>query len=310
MLAFFTMGCCADDSNYVSTRDSVAAQETIDYIIVNEETPQRRKGKLENLKTTPLHEEIETSKSQPRSIMVVKTLDDSLHTVGLGGNYAGSSVRRKRRLLRARKFTTSTRRPTSGNSESSVGSHGSTITLTYNSVSIREYPMVPGDNPCVSRGVPLSIDWEHQWEGTFLLDIYEARKTPRSQLEMIVPAEVRSQLLRQNGHAWKDIQSSTKNASITRRQRIKTIERLPAEKFDENMERFTKVLKNMFKKNKDSFKSRRVNERKKNETDATLSKSARASDLSLEPDEKDENVIDIDVSHSNSGKVYDLGIPV
>lgn len=128
--------------------------------------------------------------------MVVKNLDDSLHTVGLGGTYVGSTVRRKRRLLRARKFTTA-----SGNSESSVGSNGSNFALAYNSVTVREYPMVPGDNPAVSRGVPLSIDWEHQWEGSFLLDTYEAQKVPRSQLEMRVPAEVRSQLLCQNGHS-------------------------------------------------------------------------------------------------------------
>ena len=292
-----------DGSNYVATRDSVF-QETIDNL--HEET-QRRKENLENLKIT---------ESEPRSIMVVKTLDDSLHAVGLGGNYAGSSVRRKRRLLRAMKFTSSTtRRPRSGNSESSVGSHGSSaIALAYNSVSIREYPMVPGDNPAVSRGVPLSIDWEHQWEGSFLLDTYEAKKTPRSQLEMRVPAEVRSQLLRQNGHSWKDIQSSTKIANITRRQRIKTIERLPTEKFDENIESFVKGFKNMFKgkkkdeKDKESSKSR-GGTRSKNEIDVSWSKSARGYDLSIEPDEKDENVIDIDDSHSNSGKVYEFGIP-
>ena len=308
MFAFFTMSY-ADDSNSVATRDSVA-QETIDHL---QEETQRRKEKLENLKITPLHEEIETSKSKPRSIMVVKNLDDSLHTVGLGGNYVGSTVRRKRRLLRARKFTTA-----SGNSESSVGSNGSTFALAYNSVTVREYPMVPGDNPAVTRGVPLSIDWEHQWEESFLLDTYEAQKTPRSQLEMRVPAEVRSQLLRQNGHSWKDIQACIKIANITRRQRMKTIERLPSEKIDENIERFAKGFKNMFKGkkkdkiNKESFKSRRgkrLPESKKNEKDVSWSKSARGYDLSLEPVEKDEYVIDIDVSHSNSGKVYDLGIP-
>ena len=246
--------------------------------------------------------------------MVVKNLDDSLHTVGLGGTYVGSTVRRKRRLLRARKFTTA-----SGNSESSVGSNGSNFALAYNSVTVREYPMVPGDNPAVSRGVPLSIDWEHQWEGSFLLDTYEAQKVPRSQLEMRVPAEVRSQLLCQNGHSWKDIQACIKIANITRRQRMKTIERLPSEKIDKNIERLAKGLKNMFKGkkkdkiNKERFKTRRAKplpESKKNEIYVSWSKSASGYDLSLEPVEKDEYVIGIDVSHSNSGKVDDLGIPI
>jgi len=34
-------------------------------------------------------------------------------------------------------------------------------TVHFGMVDIREYPMIPGDNPGCMKGVPLTIDWQH-----------------------------------------------------------------------------------------------------------------------------------------------------
>jgi hypothetical protein len=163
--------------------------------------------------------------------------------------------------------------------------------LRYDSVTIREYAFIPGDNPSVSKGVPLTIDWDHQWEKTFDLDAYENGRKPRHQIEMKIPAEIRSELLRKNGHSWKDIQASIKMANIARRQRTKTIERLPSEKIDEKLEKIARGVKNIFKEKK-----------KKSETKGGHS----VPDIDQNSSKRKD---DIDISLSKSSNKYDLTLP-
>lgn len=173
--------------------------------------------------------------------------------------------------------------------------------VKYNSVTIREYSIIPGDNPSVSKGVPLAIDWDHQWERTFDLDAYEKGRKPRHQIEMKVPAELRSELLRKNGHSWKDIQASIKMANIARRQRTKTIERLPSDKIDEKLEKIARGVKNIFKEKKKKPDTKSGKE-KKNDDISGISNCAQVHDEEINSKRKD----DIDISLSKSAKNYDL----
>jgi hypothetical protein len=184
-----------------------------------------------------------------RCIMTVRTQRESMESIheGLGESSSRrrSQIRKKRRQINRKLRKDLLRMSATGGSSSSgvapdphygtseqsvvscsVNEHQSTSSiLIFHTVTIREYSIIPGDNPSVSKGVPLTIDWDHQWERTCDLDAYEKNKqAPRRQIEMKMPPEIRSELLRKNGHSWKDIQASIKMANIARRQRTKTIE--------------------------------------------------------------------------------------
>ncbi|EJK71449.1 hypothetical protein THAOC_07109, partial [Thalassiosira oceanica] len=48
--------------------------------------------------------------------------------------------------------------------------------VRFDKLSIREYPIVIGDSPSTSRGVPLSIGWEYEPESTVDVDTYETTR--------------------------------------------------------------------------------------------------------------------------------------
>ena len=48
--------------------------------------------------------------------------------------------------------------------------------VRFDKLSIREYPIIIGDSPSTSRGVPLSIGWEYVPENTVDVDAYEATR--------------------------------------------------------------------------------------------------------------------------------------
>ena len=264
---------------------------------------QRRKERLNSLKGSEAQKK-DKRRNINQGIMTVRTYEESIKMNGLNSSKI-TDLRRKRRALRAL-ARQNTFGSTDGNSVStatsiSVGS----MKVTYGDITIREYSMIPGDNPSVSRGVPLSLDWQHFWEGTFLVDTYESVKTePRHHLEMRVPAEVRAKILRDSGSNWKEIQSSIRAANITRRDRLNTLRRLPSQNFDEKLEKLGRGLKKMFgvgKKSRDSHEQRVSDHTPEKRSDLDISQDSKISLQSLEK-EKDE----IDVSWSHSASNYDL----
>ena len=69
--------------------------------------------------------------------------------------------------------------------------------IRWTTVEIREYAIMLGDNPSVSRGVPLTMDWTPLSSISLDLDAYESRKPqpPRRPQEMIRSASDREDLL-------------------------------------------------------------------------------------------------------------------
>ena len=45
--------------------------------------------------------------------------------------------------------------------------------VKFSSVKIREYPMIPGDNPSVSNGPPLTMDWTASKTFSVTIDRFE-----------------------------------------------------------------------------------------------------------------------------------------
>lgn len=216
----------ADDTASTTSCNS-CAQQTIHSL---KEEAARRKKRLSDLQDKPLHREIVLENKEifdnPKSIMVVKTQADSLHNKGLR-RVKLNQIRRRRMQLQNQlsKDTAScgscsvaptiTGGTVSGKDhESAIFSIGSTslsgpvvdhLPMDENSVkgaidfsitTIREHVYIPGDNPAVLDGPPLSISWNHHSELNISVDEFEQAKIyeeVKTQGELRMSASRRSQ---------------------------------------------------------------------------------------------------------------------
>lgn len=109
--------------------------------------------------------------------------------------------------------------------EDSESKTGSIKRCIFSCVDIREHERIAGDNPCVTSGVPLSIGWGYYQHDSITLDDYELNKgTARDKIEMMVPAGVRRQMLRDEfGVTITEMNAAMKQVNITKRQRRHTV---------------------------------------------------------------------------------------
>ena len=272
---------------------------------IQEETLRRRR-KLSSLREAGLSKtELAASmrRVHPVGIMTVRTMEESLSSDSCVDPKSKNFKLRRRKLMRklGNGLPENGNSPSTSSTASSIdcSSSGLTKSVTFSAVSIREFPLIPGDNPTAPRGPPLSFGWDFDVENSFDFYEYEAAKgTRRTPNELIIPPQIRSSLLRKNGHDWKTIQAAIKAANISRRQRMGSLERIHADKFDEKMEKISRGVKKMFEKrgkkktlqneNKVSFDANHLQESSSTKSTARV--------------END----DIDISLSNSTKKYDL----
>jgi len=146
----------------------------------------------------------------------------------------GSAVTLKSCLLSSslRSRSPKLSRINSRNSFSKTGSEsgcGMRRNVSFNSITIRDYDPCVGDNPSVSKGVPISIDWEYEEQEAMDLERYETSRDGqrRERGEMRIPSFVRRDVLKNNGFSNYEIQTATKDASITRKQRHNTRNQKP-----------------------------------------------------------------------------------
>jgi hypothetical protein len=94
--------------------------------------------------------------------------------------------------------------------------------VSFNRITIREYPIIIGDHPSVQGGPPLTISWEHVSSVDIDVDMYErARELScrRERSEMKMPREYRQELLKSLGFTMLDMRQGSKAAVKTRNQR-------------------------------------------------------------------------------------------
>lgn len=110
---------------------------------------------------------------------------------------------------------------------SSIQSTEPRRTVKFTSLEIREYPICIGDNPAVTMGVPITIDWAHDGKLICTVEEYEEhRPAPRSMAQLRMPSRHRDDLLRRIGYSRRDIMEGTKYATMARNQRKRTTETL------------------------------------------------------------------------------------
>lgn len=108
--------------------------------------------------------------------------------------------------------------------------------VRFDTVEIREYPYVLGDNPSVSAGPPLSIGWEPQDEFTVGFDEYEAGKPtrPRDIYEMRLDETLRLLILQSSGYTIEEIAQAAIDVRIIQHHREETAQSsLRAQRFQQ-----------------------------------------------------------------------------
>jgi hypothetical protein len=111
----------------------------------------------------------------------------------------------------------------------SSGSHDKSV--NFSNVAIRDYSICPGDNPSVSRGVPLSLDWGYDQEKSQDIDDFELDRSGsrRANDDLKLPSLQRVQMLKHNGYSRGEINERVKEVERVKEDRISTRRKLERE---------------------------------------------------------------------------------
>lgn len=127
--------------------------------------------------------------------------------------------------------------------------NNSMLTVRFDMVEIRCYPIILGDNPSVSCGPPLSIDWHPINTFTFQIDDYEnTTKVDGDQREFgatLIPNDWREQLLLHEGVTKEELRQSNKEIKRIKINRLESRRLLYQFASSERNERIVRGLKNI-----------------------------------------------------------------
>jgi len=179
-----------------------------------------------------------------RGIMSVRTLKESLE----GGKLV--TMRRKRRNL---KLKLSKERL--GSVWSNISSFERDIFVQFSCVMVREYPIIPGDNPAVTDGPPLALDWTANNIFSVKINKFERFREGkrRRSLHMKMPMSRRITLLMDQDFDVEKIVIATREAAAIRNQRLQTIASLTYADTEERFENIRRSISKPFmrKQNKE-----------------------------------------------------------
>ena len=117
--------------------------------------------------------------------------------------------------------------------------------VRFSTVQFQEHPMIVGDNPAVSRGVPISIAWESQEEYVLTVDDYERARPPRRSIgELKRDSLDRVRLCKQLGYSRSEIVEANKQIAVIQKQRTRTRETLHLSPVLEVLEKIKKATLN------------------------------------------------------------------
>jgi len=106
--------------------------------------------------------------------------------------------------------------------------------VRFSSVAVRDYSICLGDNPSVSRGTPISLDWDHDNELTYDINVYESERFQkrRTSDDLKIPSLKRIQLLKELGYSRGEINEQIKKTNLDKQRRIYTRRRA---EYEENI---------------------------------------------------------------------------
>eukprot|EP00529_Nitzschia_sp_RCC80_P026918 CAMPEP_0113482948 /NCGR_PEP_ID=MMETSP0014_2-20120614/23182_1 /TAXON_ID=2857 /ORGANISM="Nitzschia sp." /LENGTH=280 /DNA_ID=CAMNT_0000376481 /DNA_START=67 /DNA_END=909 /DNA_ORIENTATION=- /assembly_acc=CAM_ASM_000159 len=119
--------------------------------------------------------------------------------------------------------------------------------VRFSTVEIREHNMTMGDNPSVSSGIPLTIEWNHANEFVCDLDVYEKlRPERRGRYDLVLPRSHRTALCYQSaGYSRSEILKQVKVVSVTKNERRRSIQYQRLDALHEFVEKSCRATMNM-----------------------------------------------------------------
>lgn len=104
--------------------------------------------------------------------------------------------------------------------DSASGSSSGDRRVSYGTIQIREHSQTLGDNPSVSYGTPVQLDWLSEDLEHLDIDLYEEYKpAARNKRNMQLNSFQRVDLLKQNGHSAAEISTTKKETDKVKGQR-------------------------------------------------------------------------------------------
>ena len=131
--------------------------------------------------------------------------------------------------------------------------------VSFSTVDIRHYPIIPGINPSVPGGVPLTISWDHRDAQHRTINDHEEERGPFRRFGpslLRIPPSKRTEILRKLGHSRLDIQTATKEATVLRNRRKRTLETLHLAPLEESFDRMKRAILNVTVRKSDKAQER------------------------------------------------------
>lgn len=122
--------------------------------------------------------------------------------------------------------------------------------VRFSTVTIREYPITAGDNPSTTRGVPLTVEWNHDQEYTLQVNDFEDVRPSirRSVGELQTHSLDRLRILKAMGWSGAELKEHMDAVDRIRAQRLQTRHRVQhlawLERLQENWEKIQRGLGN------------------------------------------------------------------
>lgn len=149
--------------------------------------------------------------------------------------------------------------PRRGGLRRSIRKSSPLLKVGFADVTIRRHNICVGDNPAVSLGVPVSMDWKVLSEETTTVDEYDAsdvHPTGQRELDLAIPCQEREEMVRRAGFTTEDIRTSVRQVNTTKMEREKTIDTLQNASKEEFMERMKRGVWNATISRKNKQKER------------------------------------------------------
>jgi hypothetical protein len=123
--------------------------------------------------------------------------------------------------------------------------------VTFDTVQVREFSLILGDNPAVASGAPVTLDWTPKTETTLNIDLYERfsklqqgrRASLGSRSDLTLPVQQRARILMRAGYSIHEIVNAAVEANRIKKERAETLERRGWERLDLFRESASRALR-------------------------------------------------------------------
>ena len=117
--------------------------------------------------------------------------------------------------------------------------------VRFSDITVREYPMILGDHPCVSCGPPITIDWQYSSEECLSIDEYVETNSfaPRERWQLLMPAFFRADLVSNSGCPYSELIKAMDEVHLIKAQRRITMNSVRGERIKSIRRRVKHIFK-------------------------------------------------------------------